>query len=317
MAGSASTGGVRSLSKAEQKANAARVMREKNSRQVFIECRDILKKHEDSRAHCLLFLQSNGWSLDAEGSSNSKLSVDAAARKRKGEEQKQKKQQQKEADAAKGPDAIPGGLKTLGDVSAQVLMERVCPGIHRTVLSSGNMKAMFGKGAKKTEMKESVLRHLTFFCGVSPTMSLQNGDFSTWTALCDFLKSQAEQRGRMSATTVVPIDFEKLGVYCLATVHDVKNEIVVKNRYTGEKKTFTAAELGPVDYGSLSLTQNYDELLAALTWKLSSGRMKTYRLGSWFSKQQGSKKRSAWDDSVGTPSPGGSSKKSRSSASPA
>eukprot|EP00971_Amphidinium_carterae_P135628 2687202-Amphidinium_carterae.2 len=268
---------ARSLSTLAQSSNASTVQLEKLYKQQLKSCQEILAKHEVVRGPVLQYLHDLGYSAAVE-SMPRKQSVETEARQQRAAAAAAKKAARPAMTSEEAKDAVPTKYNQLSALSATLLIERVLPALHPTVLSAANLTAMFCKKTGAAAKQTSLLCLLEFATGESPQFLL-HGDMSKWSC---------KERQRITADMVLPPDYSTCGIYFISDVRQDCDELEVQHRYTSKKvvldaKTFTVP---PGSYDEVKITCNHSETAAVLEYADSSSVKRTVRLGGFFPEQK-------------------------------
>eukprot|EP00971_Amphidinium_carterae_P351917 6492336-Amphidinium_carterae.3 len=153
---------------------------------------------------------------------------------------------------------------TLGALTVKQLQERVMPALNASICSSANMSHMM-RTIKSRDKVQVLLRHVEFFTGLSASFPLE-AECSRWPGLLQRLRTECNRRGRLNARTVLPIDFEKHGLYVVDDLDESNDEVFVKMRYTRAVSKVGAGEFRkrPKSLGDIGIRHNHSETLAEL-----------------------------------------------------
>eukprot|EP00971_Amphidinium_carterae_P204061 4049443-Amphidinium_carterae.2 len=121
------------------------------------------------------------------------------------------------------------------------------------------------KATKGREKHQVLLRHLEFFTGLPASFPLTD-ECSRWAGMLKRMQVEASRRGRLSARTILPVNFEREGLFELDDVDESRDELYVRMRFTRSVITVHASAFKqrPKNLRDVQVRHNHSELLAEL-----------------------------------------------------
>eukprot|EP00971_Amphidinium_carterae_P249017 4942907-Amphidinium_carterae.1 len=161
---------------------------------------------------------------------------------------------------------IPEKYGTLGALPLKVLLERVFPAVSSAICSAANAAQMLKSVKKASEKATLLLEHIEYFSGLPASFPLRES-CSRFSFLLDRVASETRVRGRVSASTRLPMDFKgNGGLFSIDEIDAESEEIYVKMAVTRCIAKISASDFRktPKDLSTVFIRFNHSESLAEL-----------------------------------------------------
>eukprot|EP00971_Amphidinium_carterae_P345585 6486612-Amphidinium_carterae.2 len=121
------------------------------------------------------------------------------------------------------------------------------------------------KAIKGREKLQVLLRHVEYFTGIPASFPL-TAECAKWPGLLKRLQVEGARRGRLTARTTLPVNFQSAGLFELDDVDEQRDELYIRMRFTRAVATVHASEFGerPPRLREVQIRNNHSELLAEL-----------------------------------------------------
>ena len=158
------------------------------------------------------------------------------------------------------PEAVvPTRFNTLGSLTMPLVQKHILQVVEPSSLSPANLRSMVIRG-KMVSSKDEFDKLTEFATGWSKDAQLV-GAQRVWDILSQCLKNESEWRGRRCSSAILPIDWNKNGVYeplCM------DGKTCVRIRKTGVAREIPAAKLPDIASDGMHIEHNHSETKAVL-----------------------------------------------------